>query len=183
MLYFSDFSTGGGSEIIDDGTVSGGEIVFSGLDLSSYYTIRLYLSGIKVNADDNAVALQLEMGGSVISAGYQYGGTSRISDATNSNPNSASSSFINLHPSAAANGVGTDTGELLAGYIDIGNAVSTLDKFVTAHMAHRQPDTNSVYTTISGRLANTSNITGFRIFCSDVGGSLTAGRAFLMGLS
>jgi hypothetical protein len=172
-----------GSEIIDTGDVSGGFIDFTGLDLSSYYMIRVYLSGMKVNADDNSIGLQLEIGGSLVTTGYQYSYTMRDSAAVSNSAGSTSAAHINLHRDAANDGVGTATGESLSGYFDLGNAVSSLNKYVTGHITHRQPDAESAYTTLSGMLANSGNVTGFRLLCTDGGGSLTAGRAFLMGLA
>jgi hypothetical protein len=174
---------GARSEIVDDGDVVAGEINLTGLDLSSYYTIRVYLSGLKVNADDNSIALQLEMGGSVVSSGYQESYTDRESAGSTTSGGSTSIAYIELHNPGAGEGVGNASGESLSGYLDIGNAVSSLNKFVTGHITYRQPNGQSVYTTMSGMLANTGNITGFRLFCTNGGGSLTAGRVFLMGLS
>jgi hypothetical protein len=173
----------GVGEIVNTGDVVGGEINLSGLDLSPYYTIRLFLSGLKVNADDNAIGLQLAIAGSLVTSGYQYAYGFRDSADLSNFSGSTSAAHINLHSEAANDGVGTATGESLSGYLDITNAVSSLNKHVSGHMSHRQADGHSAYTTISGMLTDTGNVTGFRLFCTDGGGSLIAGRVFLMGLA
>ena len=170
-----------GSEIIGDGSVVGGTIDFTGLDLAAFYMIRVFLSGLEVNASDNSIGLQLEMGGSVVSSGYQYV-AGAFTGASTTATGSASSAQINLHRDAASYGVGVAAGENLSGYFDVTNAVGTLDKYATGHMSYSRSSSTLVYTSVSGKLANTSNVTGFRIFCTDGGGSLTAGRAFIMGL-
>jgi hypothetical protein len=168
-----------GGEVPNQGDVVSGEINLLGLDLSPYYMIRLYLSGLKVNADGNSISLQLELGGSMVTSAYQYAGAYRDSSGTTANVNSASASSLALDHGS----IGNATGEGLSGYIDIGNAVSSLNKFTTSHLVYYNGSSESNYLTISGFLVNSGNITGFRFFCPDGGGSLTAGRVFLMGLS
>jgi hypothetical protein len=168
-----------GSEIVGDGSVVGGEINFTDLDLSTYYAIRVFLSGLKVNTDGNSISLQLEIGGSIVSAAYQYAGVYRDSTGLSNAVGSASASALVLDHGS----IGTGTGEGLSGFIDIGNAVSSLNKYTTSHLAYYNGVSEGYYLTLSGMLADSGNITGFRFFCPNGGGSLTAGRVFLMGLA
>jgi hypothetical protein len=169
-------------ETISSGDVAGGEINLTGLDLSLYDDVRLYFDGVVPNADDNSLALQLVLGGSTISAGYRYNLSSRSSSNTTNSINSASAADIPLTPVAANFGIGTDTGECASGVIYLSNHSSSLIKLLQVSSVIAIPAGTTLNSRGGSSLDNSSNVTGFRFFCPDGGGSLVSGRVTVVGI-
>ncbi len=169
-------------EFIESGDVVGGEINLSGLDLSIYDDLRVYYENIVANAADNSLSLQLVLGGSTISSGYRHRLASRTSAGTTDDINSTSASAIPLTPTAAGFGIGNDTGESASGILYLSNHSSSLIKLVQSVAIIGIPSGGSMHSRGLGSLDNGSNITGFRFFCPDGGGSLVSGRVTVVGI-
>lgn len=163
--------------------VVGGEITLTGLDLSEYADVRLYMDGITVDTDDAAVYMQLEIAGSVISTGYRHTIQHRSMNGGTSDSDSAATTVIPFARQGVTSwGLGNAAGECLSGVVRVHNFNQAVNKLLTLHTARTGPTGATIHSIGHAQLENTGLITGFRLYCPDGGAALASGNVFLVGI-
>jgi hypothetical protein len=183
-------AAGGGGGVVDlttpweefdrTSTLTAGELVLSGYDLTGVAVVKAFLSGVTITTDDSSVAFRLHIGGSEVATGYQHvvgvANSAAVTDALNT----TSATEVPLTSTTATRMLGNTSAEGLGAEITIYSPGSTsLYKRCMVTGAYGQAGGEVARVRGAMELTNTGAVTGITVFGSS---DLTAGTLVLLGL-
>lgn len=153
---------------------TGGVFDFTGLSLSSYQRVTLYLDGVRSDTNNTVLQLQFYVGGVLQTTSYRWRFETLITGVGTPDSNqSASDSVIRL-----CSGVDTATNANVEYTVEISNGTASLYKEATFSGANLNSSGDGVFYWGAGVLENAGTVDGIKI--SGSGGTLTSGKAMLL---
>jgi hypothetical protein len=154
---------------------------FTGLDLSGYRVVTLFVWGLTVGTDDASVWLRVSQSGAFLSGAsdYSYVNVSRSTSGSAESEASNAAAQIGLSDDSANWSVGNAAGEAFSTRIEIVNREASEPAYLLFNGAHTGPTANSIMTNGEGVVNNSTAIDGLRVLLST--GTMPTGKAVLIG--
>ena len=170
-------------EIARQETIAAGKLTLSGLSLSAYRVVRLYILGVTVTTDDTALNMRWHISGSEISSSdYRYAYTRLavgLDDVTGSG-SGITVTEIPVSSQEATRGVGNASTESYAAVFTIWEPAGSHYKRAYLQAFWTKPDGAPFTFPLGGvQLDNTGPLTGFTVYGSS---DLTGGALVLTGV-
>lgn len=161
-------------------TITAGELVLSGYDLTGVAVVKAILTGVTITTDDSSVAFRLHVGGSEVATGYQHVLSAGNSAGTSDALNTTTATEVPLTSTTATRMLGNVSTEGLGAEITIYSPGSTsLYKRCMVTGTYGQAGGEVARVRGACELTNTGAVTGITVFGSS---DLTAGTLVLLGL-
>jgi len=155
-----------------------GQIVISGLDLTSHEFLFGYFTDITTITGSNNVVIRLEINNSLVTSGYKYSGSQRSSAGSTAAISSNSGSAIPLAGFVSPWFLSSGTSKGAEGAFHFSKPTINGPKRIDFRTSYTNNFNDFADAFISGGLVTTSDITGFTIF--GFSGFLTSGKLTLI---
>lgn len=157
-----------------------GVFTFTGLSLGSYKRVRITIDGATVVSDDIELSIQFSIGGSFITAGYNFVVNAESSSDTNNPDAGTGLTSAHLSGNDANWSMGSANEKSGASIVDISNpGSSSLHKFIQYRTAGLGATVNCIYSSGASLLKNAGAIDGFKILGN--GANMGAAKVRILG--
>lgn len=166
-------------EIARQESLSSGRLELSGLSLSNYRAVRLFIDGVRVTNDDSQIHLRLIIAGSELSSGYDWTANYAIPSGANFD-GATGDSKITLTSDTATIMVGNAATESFNGEVITFEPGGSSLKGVSFICSYLNPSGDIISIPVGvGKSGSTGAVTGFIVYGSS---DLVAGSLVLQGV-